>query len=94
MMDKLHKWNKNIADGSGFWTVCRDGYRLFYMPFDDKLVLERPEQAEESNDGGVTGRLIDELLDYMATTIRPISIMSGNQQAWDNMLQTKGHGFC
>jgi hypothetical protein len=39
-------------------------------------------------------RLTDELIDYLCTKIRPVSIMIGNQQARDNMLQVQGQGLC
>jgi arylsulfatase A-like enzyme len=104
MMEKLHKWNKNIADGGGFWMVCRAGYRMTYLPFDDEFTLYKEDPAQavpgqhagyiSSNDDEVRESLLNELLNYLATTIRPISLMSGNQQAWDNMLQTKGPGLC
>ncbi len=104
MMEKLHKWTRNIADGGGFWTICRDEYRLFCIPFDDRLILQKldPQQVVIDERTGFIPydndekleELLNELLNYIATTIRPISLMTGGQQGWDNMLQTKGFGLC
>jgi arylsulfatase A-like enzyme len=103
-MDKLYKWDKSIVDGGGFWTVWRDGHRLTYIPFDDDLRFEivDPDLAIPAetlglvpcDDQGKMEAMLDELLNYIATTIRPISLMSGGQHSFDNMLQTKGPGFC
>ena len=102
-MDKLYKWDKSVVDGGGFWMVFRDGYRLVVLPFDDRAVLEREDPArilpshhrvwETCEDPVVTGRLLDELIDVLATKIRPISLMSGGQQSWDNLLRSKGRGY-
>jgi hypothetical protein len=103
-MDKLFKWDKGIIDGGGFWMVNRDGYRLVYIPFDEVLELTRveeslPQDGQSRNlvpcdDGAVLHALVDELLDYIATKIRPVSIMTGTQEERDNMLMPRGHGFC
>ena len=44
-------------------------------------------------EGAVGLALLDELIDVLATKIRPISLMSGGQQSWDNLLQSKGRGY-
>ena len=102
-MDKLCKWDKSIVEGGGFWMVFRDGYRLVVLPFDDRASLEREDPVQSipsrhrgwvaCEDPAVTGRLLDELIDVLATKIRPISLMSGGQQSWDNLLRSKGRGY-
>jgi arylsulfatase A-like enzyme len=102
-MDKLYKWDKSIVDGGGFWMVWRDGHRLVYIPYDDDVRFEKldPGQGVSARtrrlvpceDRAGMGAMLDELLNLLATKIRPISLMSGNQDSWDNMIQTKGRGF-
>jgi arylsulfatase len=103
-MTKLYKWDKSIVDGGGFWTVWRDDHRLTYIPFDDDVRFEivDPDLATPAETLGLVPcddrermeAMLDELVNYIATTIRPISLMSGGQRSFDNMLQTKGPGFC
>jgi hypothetical protein len=104
MMEKLYKWDRSIVDGGGFWMVFRNEYRLIYIPFDNKLTfyeLDNDKTIEDRTMGWVPSdnrkkreQLIDELLNYISTTIRPVSLLSGSQEAWDNMLQKKGPGLC
>lgn len=103
-LDKLFKWDKGIIEGGGFWMLLRDGYRFTYIPFDGKLAFERLATAQPLEGTHWDYRpcdapkachaCADELIDYIATKIRPISIMIGSQEERDNMLQTKGHGLC
>ena len=99
-LEKLFEWDMGIVEGSGFWIVVRDGYRLTYIPFDGTLRFEEKDEANPtngttrfynpSNDKTKLHALADELLDYIFTKIRPISILVGNQEERDLMLQTKG----
>ena len=102
-MDKLHKWDKAISDGGGFWMVSRGEFRLFYLPFDEDLRFERmkPERAVPDRSAGWVAceapermeGMIDELLDYLSTKIRPISLMSGTREDYDNLLLPRGPGL-
>lgn len=103
-LDKLFKWDKGIVEGGGFWMLLRDGFRFVCIPFDGKLTFERLATAQPldgthwdyrpCNDLKTCHACADELIDYIATKVRPISIMTGSQEERDNMLQTKGHGLC
>jgi arylsulfatase A-like enzyme len=102
-MDKLHKWDKAISDGGGFWVVSRGPYRLCYLPFDDDLRFEksRPADAVPNRSAGYVAcenqhqmeEMIDELLDYLSTKIRPVSLMSGSREDQDNLLLPRGPGL-
>ena len=103
-MDPLFKWEKGIVEGGGFWMLFRDNRRLTYIPFDDDLRFEQldPERKtdgvtwfyEPCEDKEALDNALNELLNYIATKIRPISLMTGNQTIWDNMLRTNGAGLC
>jgi len=103
-LEKLLKWEKGIVEGGGFWMLFRDGYRLTYLPFDEELnfeTLASPQPIDGTrwdykacSDLKALHACVDELINYISTKIRPISIMIGTQEERDNMLQTKGHGLC
>ncbi len=95
MMDKFHKWTRSIAEGDGFWVVTRGEHRLVCVPFDNTLRLQKiTDGITPCDDTDIQHALMDELIHYLAVKIRPISLMSGDQQAWDNVSQTKGFGLC
>lgn len=99
-IEKLFCWDMGVVEGGGFWMLLRDDYRLTYIPFDGKLLFEEKDRSNPTNgtkwfyhpsdDKIKLHALIDELLDYIFTKIRPISILVGNQEERDRMLQTKG----
>lgn len=101
-MEYMHKWDRNIS-GGGLWTICRDDYRLVVVPFDNicKLYRSDPQKAIPGINKGYIpyddlprmDALLNELINFIATSIRPVSLMSGSQGDWDAMLQTKGQGL-
>ena len=81
--------------------MARGDHRLIYIPFDDKVLFETapPETIlengmEPSGDKERMESMLDELIDYISTKIRPVSIRTGNQHVWDGVLKTKGSGLC
>ncbi len=103
-MGKLYKWNKGLVEGAGFWQCFRDGHRLTAIPFGGIYRLERLD-PDAPTDGLVWNHaavedpdrleaMLGELIDYIACKIRPISIMSGGDEARDRMLFSRGFGFC
>ena len=103
-MEKLFKWERSIIEGGGFWMVWRDGYRLTYLPFDNDLRFEKIDSTRkvvnqrlgltQSEDVAVREGMIRELINFLSTKTRPISVITGGQVHWDNMLQSKGPGLC
>ena len=84
--------------------LIRDGKRMTYIPFDDDLRFEvlDPDNKTDGiswnylpcNDQEALDAALSELINYISTKIRPISIMVGGQEDRDKMLQTKGTAYC
>ncbi|MBI1338094.1 MAG: sulfatase-like hydrolase/transferase [Phycisphaera sp.] len=103
-LGKLFKWDKGIIEGAGFWQSFRDGYRLTVIPFDKICRLEKKDASNPtdglvwhyppSSDRDQMERMLRELVNYLSGKIRPISIMTGGQEAIDRVSFTRGFGFC
>jgi hypothetical protein len=106
-MGKLFKWsswNSGIVEGHGFWQSVQDAHRLTIIPFDSVCRLEKLDE-EEPTDGlvwnyapvenaGCLETMLCQLVDYLACKIRPISILTGGAAGREQMLFSRGFGFC
>ena len=84
-MRKLNQWRDRIIDGGGFWAVCTDEHQLIVKPFSGSVsLLEVSEPRRETpdhrrlqpcDDPATADYMLDDLIDYISTTVRPVSLM-------------------
>ncbi len=103
-LGKLFKWDKGIVEGAGFWQSFQDDHRLTVIPFDNACRLEKLDRENCTDglvwnyapvdDANLQEAMLSRLVDYLACKIRPISTMSGGDAGREQMLFSKGFGFC